>query len=253
MLATDKWIYLDLEKTGCSFLRQKLKEVCSKAKFVDESEHGIQEFKRWVPKIITIREPARYYLSLWSYGLDGKGGFFQHMQRYPWLAGDMYRDKSAQSFAVFLDYVLSHPGRYPMHVSKWLPVSTDLYTARILELLIPVTEREAFARSLGCNYSRQSISTALAEYLPEIIIRTESLNMDFYKLESRGLLGFLNLNEGWKLAFPEGAEPTNASTLSRAISNDIHNFIDEYHMRLIEVKCTIANLLRELASERLGE
>jgi hypothetical protein len=254
MLATDEWIYLDLEKTGCTFLTQKLKEVCSQAKFVEESQHSIQQRKTSVPKIITIREPVRYYFSLWSFGLDGKGGFFQIMhENNPWLTRDMFGRKSAQCFAVFLDFVLSYPGRYPTYISEWLPPSTDLYTARILEMLIPISEREAFARSLSCNYSHQSISTALAEHIPDVIIRTESLNRDFYKLESKGLLRFLNLNDGWRLAFPEDAAPTNVSTLSRARSNDIHDLMNEYHMRLIEAKCIVANLLRKLASERLGE
>ena len=76
MLKTKNWIYLDLEKTGCTFIRDKLLKLYPEKFFEENKKHSLQLNKVDVPKIITIREPESYYFSLWSYGIDGRGGFF---------------------------------------------------------------------------------------------------------------------------------------------------------------------------------
>ena len=82
MLQTKKWIYLDLEKTGCTFFREKLFKIYSDEIFVEKNKHEPQKIFTKVPKIITIREPESYYFSLWSYGLDQKGGFYNLIKLY---------------------------------------------------------------------------------------------------------------------------------------------------------------------------
>ena len=73
MLLTKNWIYLDLQKTGCTFLRRNLLEIFPENIFVQTAKHSIPEIKLNIPKIITIRDPKKYYFSLWSYGIDQKG------------------------------------------------------------------------------------------------------------------------------------------------------------------------------------
>ena len=80
MLATKDWIYLDLEKTGCTFLRQVLIEIYGANEFTCSEQHKPQTFKSSLPKILTIRQPTEYYFSLWSYGLDKQGGFYKKYQ-----------------------------------------------------------------------------------------------------------------------------------------------------------------------------
>ena len=108
MLETSEWIYLDLKKTGCTFLRQKLKDIFSDDIFIHTKKHSPQIHKTNIPKILTIRNPYEYYLSLWFYGLDQKGGFFETVKRYrPDNLQKFYGKRTKDNFSYFLDYVLS--------------------------------------------------------------------------------------------------------------------------------------------------
>ena len=55
MLQTKKWIYLDLEKTGCTFFREILLKIYSDNIFDEKNKHAPQKNFTTVPKIITIR------------------------------------------------------------------------------------------------------------------------------------------------------------------------------------------------------
>ena len=81
MLETNSWIYLDLEKTGCTFLRSKLIGLFPDSEFTNSEKHMIQNFKSSRIKILTIRDPFNYYFSLWSYGLEKRGGFYHQINR----------------------------------------------------------------------------------------------------------------------------------------------------------------------------
>ena len=56
MLETNSWIYLDLEKTGCTFLRSKLIGLFPDSEFTNTEKHMIQNFKSSRIKILTIRD-----------------------------------------------------------------------------------------------------------------------------------------------------------------------------------------------------
>ena len=52
MLETNSWIYLDLEKTGCTFLRSKLIGLFTDSEFINSEKHMIQNFKSSKIKIL---------------------------------------------------------------------------------------------------------------------------------------------------------------------------------------------------------
>lgn len=80
MLSTSEWIYLDLEKSGCTFLRAALQRLFAPECFVNMRKHSLMSHEVGLPKIMTIRHPCEYYFSLWRYGLDGHGGFLINFQ-----------------------------------------------------------------------------------------------------------------------------------------------------------------------------
>ena len=82
MLSTSEWIYLDLEKSGCTFLRAALQQLFAPERFVNTRKHSLMSHEVALPKIMTIRCPYEYYFSLWRYGLDGRGDFLIGFQDF---------------------------------------------------------------------------------------------------------------------------------------------------------------------------
>ena len=250
MLATKSWIYLDLEKTGCTTLRSALLKLNPENLFIEQRKHSLQQKKNNLPKIITIRDPYKYYFSLWRYGLDQRGGVYTQLKKnYPNLAKILYENASKETFSKFLDYVLHSPTRYiAPHRFDWLPFSLDLYTSRILSMIVPMESRLSFLKELGSDLpSSELLLEATSPYIPEVIIRTTHLNSDFHRLADNGTLDFLNLPNGWKEIFPRDYPAQNESI---AIKNDSK---DDYFLpgwkKLIERKCFLSFLMIKMASK----
>lgn len=75
MFVTDKFVFLELYKTGCSHVRQLLK-LFLPDQVVSQGKHNrlppeLDDSKRVV--IGSIRDPWAWYVSLWAFGCDGKG------------------------------------------------------------------------------------------------------------------------------------------------------------------------------------
>lgn len=291
MLKTKNWIYLDLEKTGCTFLRNKLLSIYPEKIFEEKTKHSLQVNRVSSPKIITIREPEAYYFSLWSYGIDHKGGFFNSIKLYyPEKLNIFYGKKTKDCFSYFLDFVLNHPFRYPnnnfskynlkkrlitklnfslsnifknytnnldkfVDTNSWIPKSSDVYTARILSMLIPRNDVINFSAKLKTDLSYQNLKNNLVNYLPEIILRTSTLNSDFYEYYNNRKLDFLNLPIGWQNIFPLNSIPINKSKLSSSKSFDfnIDNYLSIYHRELLKSKSNLSFLLLDKAKADLSK
>lgn len=241
VLSTSEWIYLDLEKSGCTFLRVTLQQLFAPECFVDTRKHSLMSHEVALPKIMTIRHPCEYYFSLWRYGLDGRGGFFNQLSSlFPGLSRKMYEDKTPEAFCCFLDFVLNSPVRYPnASRTDWLPLSFDLYTTRIISMIVPVESRAAFLQGLGSDFPHlEQIIAAVTSFCPEILIRTKSLNSDFHNLAESGLLGFMNLPASWQDFFPLDSPALNQSLTLQADSVD--TFLLPGWRAAIESKSSVA-------------
>lgn len=248
MLSTTEWIYLDLEKSGCTFLRAILQQLFEPDCFVEKGKHSLMIHKVDLPKIMTIRNPYEYYFSLWRYGLDRRGGFFQMVSSlFPDLSTKMYGNPTPTAFGCFLDFALNSPVRYPNSSRKdWLPLSFDLYTARIISMIVPIEKRAAFLQDLGSDFPHsEQIAIAAASFFPEILIRTKSLNSDFHALAESGMLGFMNLPVGWQNSFPLDSQSLNQSLSLQADSID--SFLLPGWRSAIESKSSLAICMLEKA------
>ena len=255
VLATDRWIYLDLEKTGCTFLRSTLRVVCGHQAFWEDRKHSLQESASPLPKLMTVREPTAYYFSLWSYGLGRKGGLRWAIEALDQsLASRMYGSADRQSFSWFLDYVLHSSVRYPSASRyDWLPLCCDLYTARLLSMIVPVSARPEFLSSLAGNFSAESFIVSSRPYWPDVLLRTTSLNADFHALASADVLGFLDLREDWDVFFPLDAAPLNQSALSSRLDQCRDEYWTDDWLDLVGRKCAVPLRLCEIASRAVNE
>ena len=256
MIRTDKWIYYDLEKTGCTFLEKKLRKVSSNAMVYKTKKHSRPLISHPVPKMMTIRHPYLWFFSLWSYGLDGNGSFAKKMKwRFPNVAASAYKNKSKDCFSYFLDFALSCPSNIPKKqiFDAVLPLSCDVYTSRILTMLIPAQDLQSFGQGLRTDLSKDSIAQALKSYLPDVLIRTSTLNQDFYRYANAGKLGFLALKSNWEKLFPINDSPRNASKLSSSNIGieKVENYLSSYHQELIDCKSNTAFYCLEMAENKI--
>ena len=246
MLKSDDWLYLDLQKTGCTFLRKKLPHI-SDSENVKGKKHIVPSASDYtLPKILTIRDPSTYYFSLWSYGLDKRGGLWKKAKKNlnSKELKNIYGDKSQKCFSKFLRLVLQ-PKDYLVPFK-----GIDLYTYRILRLLIPSREEILeFNSSLNSECSEEALNKKLNQYLPEVLIPTEYLNSCFHTFADNGQLDFLRLNPKWKDFFPLDAELKNSSKLSRSINSekDSHPFLTEKIISRIEKNSLVALWLHKKA------
>lgn len=257
MLATKSWIYLDLEKTGSTFLRHILLSIFPQDDFMETRKHLPMENATNLPTIMTIRDPCEYYFSLWSYGLDKKGGFYKKLcQNFPDLACKAFQANSPSSFGAFLDFALHSPARYPNQPRKsWLPLCLDVYTVRILSMIVPLHCRYQFLEELGDDYPNSDrIIEAAKAYLPGTLLRTHQLNSDFHRLALDGKLNFLRLPLGWQKKFPITSSRINRSSQSQ---NDLLLPGAEIWLNLpgwksaVEAKSSLALWMLQMATSRV--
>jgi len=79
MLICDKLIFIELQKTGSTHIKQLLRELVGG---VNDGKHNTPDARLLgcgKPFIGSVRNPWLWYLSLWSYGCQEKGELFQRL------------------------------------------------------------------------------------------------------------------------------------------------------------------------------
>lgn len=73
MFINDKLIYLELHKTGCTHVRERLRELAGGELVGKHNQipRNLLETNRVI--VGSVRNPWEWYLSLWTYGCDGRG------------------------------------------------------------------------------------------------------------------------------------------------------------------------------------
>lgn len=248
MLEFSEFVYLDLQKTGSTFLRKKLIAICDE-QAISLKKHRPLTSPTSKRRIMTIRNPFKYYISLWMYGLSKKGGFYRNNRN---AISRAYQDKTAASFRCFLNYalnseriVISAPdpildrrlrigsvvGSARIDRLDDRPVQTfflDVYTARIIRMVVPQDKVTAFWTGLAGDHSPGRLIAALEPYLPDVYFRTESLNADFHEAEARGLLDFIPLKRNWTKRLAVDSRELNTSGSNRMRPEIFDDFYDDW-------------------------
>lgn len=226
MIEFDSFCYLQNQKTGCSMVETFLRHCCSE---------GIVRYeKHMAPKLrkagkfyfISVREPLDTYLSLFNYGLDGKGELFARLRAAGF--GALYAD-GIGGFSRWIDFVLD-----PGHGKLVYPIGC----APIASQLGLVSFR--FLRLAASGFEQQCIGfaskTAIIDYLAlqqpvDSVIRYESLQHDLLELVEgplRHAFADLSAARAWITASPR----INAST--RRDTSDTPLLTDTQRVRLVE-------------------
>lgn len=115
MIISDKFVYMDLQKTGCTYIRHLLKDLLG-CEFA--GKHNIARPELFNGKrtfLSSIRNPWTWYLSLWAFGCDNKGNIYHKatkpFQKYK-LRGRGWR---TNPFRTMQSYI----ALYSKNTEKW--------------------------------------------------------------------------------------------------------------------------------------
>lgn len=229
-----KLVYLDLHKSGSTFVSQFLTETCT-LPLVREWKH--QRISRWRHRksafyFITVRHPISQYSSLFRYGLDRRGGLYERLER----AGraDLYRSDAA-SFNHWLRFVLNFEnaallGEGLEKIPKEFNLGLLSYRYLMLAILSP--ER---------TLSKKPRSVSLSEYVRErtivnYVIRNENLNEGLTELATK--LRPAYFDQGKVEEFFALKRKVNMSTVKSEeidrIDGDVKKLIEEKEHILLE-------------------
>jgi len=134
--------FLQNHKTGCSFIEAFLRQQCSEDLVRYEKHRALRARRAGKFHFVGVREPLDAYLSLFNYGLDGRGEIFARLHAAG-LGADHYT-RGINGFAGWLDLLLD-PERgatfYPPGCES-LAARGGLLTVRFLRLAIPGWEQD---------------------------------------------------------------------------------------------------------------
>lgn len=245
MLEFSNFVYLDLQKTGSAFLRRVLLDICNDDPISNIQHQPLKEQTN-KQRIMTIRDPSRYYFSLWRYGLSQRGGVFKTSQDVIPFA---YSEDSPNAFWSFLNYAL---GCISIEIEGFERFNLDIYTTRIVAHLVPPSNVKNFWRSLEGDHSPDNIESTISPYIPDVLIRTESLNSDFHNLFEKGALSFLPLKDKWKERFPIDSKKTNTSSSSGISDDQMATYWNEWYSSRVLEATRLAQFLLQRASDQIA-
>jgi hypothetical protein len=206
----ESFVYLDMEKTGSTFISSVLRKFCAE-KEISRKTHGRigAEFDPGKFYFISVRHPLQAYLSLYSYGCQSSGKL---RARFEKMGLDKFYDGTTEGFADWLSFVLK-PRNADVFGNTFAEMGDGavarligLQSYRYLRLAMP----RAHAVLSKCE-SRQDLRAAYASAkLPTFAVRHETIVDDLCTLlEGKLRHAISDLDKA--LHFVRSSKPVNAS------------------------------------------
>ncbi|GAA4720734.1 hypothetical protein GCM10023216_07190 [Isoptericola chiayiensis] len=180
--------YLDVEKSGSTYVSQFLRD------FLDDDEVWCRKHHEMEDRppsgrlhVLSVRDPVDTYLSLFSYGCQGKGGLFGRLRDAG--HGALY-DGTAAGFDRWLDVVLD-PGSAPVldppsYHRRGVAEHTGLLSYRVARLAAPRPDR--WMRDVAAP--EDFVAAYRDNSLVDVVLRNESLPQDLEALVLRADLAW---------------------------------------------------------------
>lgn len=192
MIEHEKFIYLDVYRTGSTFLISAFRQITSTAP-VREFRHasltkGFQFYAHGGKLVIaTVRNPWDWYVSLWAYGADGKSAIRKYLAKHlpaPELARLYDTSAPQQAFRRWLA-LMHDPKLLDAVMGEHYPESglsdvIGLYSYRFLRVTTP------YPRVLLRKWRIATVKDAIAYQRSwktyDVLLRSETLNQELQQL-----------------------------------------------------------------------
>ena len=150
MFISEKFVFLELHKTGCTHIRNVLAELVN-GELVGKHNQASQDlFTRERVFLGSVRDPWEWYVSLWAFGCDNKGLLFRNVTReYKSFRGLGWRRNPYAAFLKFIHY--TEPG-------KWMDTYRDVNDANAFRAWLRMMHDPNHIDGIGIDYSDCSVS-----------------------------------------------------------------------------------------------
>ncbi len=221
MLDYGEFCYLDVQKTGSSFISKFLRATSTVPPVLlkrhasvrlptpksEPGEPGV--FRNGTFYFNSVRNPLKYYASLYNYGCDKRGGLYKSLQANG--LAELY-DGTKEGFFRWCDFLLKDKNARYLHKSypRASEAGIGFLTHRFLKLSVPSPQK--LLRSVR---STADALAALNEHnICQFTIRNETLTEDLEYLIQNQLKGFVNPKKCKKFLSGDkiNSSKTNAAT-----------------------------------------
>jgi hypothetical protein len=149
MFISERIIFLELQKTGCTHIRNLLKEFVG-GRFVER--HNQAEAHLFSGNRVfmgAVRDPWAWYLSVWAYSCDRKGDHYSNVS----TPGIRLRNRGwrLHPFSLLVDVLQSRPNRHP---EQWRRTFRDVNDAGAFRAWLYMLNDERYWPDVGEGYWR---------------------------------------------------------------------------------------------------
>lgn len=177
MIEFDSLCYLQNQKTGCTFVETLLRKFCSEGIVRYEKHRAAPVRKPGKFYFVSVREPLDAYLSLYNFGLDGKGELFERLSAAG--HGHLYA-AGIDGFGAWLEFVLDAVNAPLVYPQRGVSLARELGLMSFRFLRLATLGFEQAAASLQDKAAIRAF--AERERLVDTVIRYESMVQELQEL-----------------------------------------------------------------------
>jgi len=147
MFVSDRIVFVELQKTGCTHIRKLLKEIVGGELIDKHNQAGSHLFTGDRFFLGSIRNPWEWYVSHWAYGCDGKGTVYYNVTTEGWRGrGRGWKKHPVQTLA---DLLQSRPNR---HAQAWRRTYRDANDPGAFREWLHMLHDPAYRSDIGEGY-----------------------------------------------------------------------------------------------------
>lgn len=184
-------VYMDVQKSGSTYISQVLREVLDRQNFRRQEDHGrVRKRREDAIYFASVRHPLDSYHSLFRYGCDGNGNLAARLRKAG--RGGLYQP-SAEGFGRWLDFVLDEANAGALG-EGYARTRADLFGFQTFRFMVL-----ALASPLRRMAQVQSMPDLDALYdnerITSFVVRNEAMGEDLARLFSEHLGQHVNLDQ----------------------------------------------------------
>ncbi|WP_424683481.1 hypothetical protein [Frateuria sp. YIM B11624] len=149
MFVSDRIVFLELQKTGCTHIRNLLREIVGGQFFMRHNQAGANLFTGDRFFLGSVRDPWDWHVSLWAYCCDGKGDLFSNLSTTGIRLKDLGWKKDP--YSVLLGVLTSRPN---WHAKQWKRTFRDINDPGAFREWLHMLHDPAYWGDIGEGYWR---------------------------------------------------------------------------------------------------
>jgi hypothetical protein len=196
MFVTDKLVFVELHKTGCTHIGKLLSQQLNGQQVGKHNEPTPDLFTGEHKFLGSIRNPWEWYVSLWAYGCDKKGAVYHFVTAEKGLRGHGWRTEPVRALKRYINDLYRKPGRWkhsyanvddPSGFRNWLYMMNDRKTFNDIRQGFGDTKLSQFAglltyryMKLFCRNTATPEFSSIASYEDLIAFEKQNCYIDYF-------------------------------------------------------------------------